>query len=601
MRFRKATAAVLAALMSLALILPAMGESEQTRIYEDIGPQQGAPQSQVYVQPVQGLADDFVRGMDISSMLSEEESGVVWRDEQGQPRDLLELLAQAGIDTIRVRVWNDPYDAEGNGYGGGNCDAARAAQIGARAAAAGLCTMADFHYSDFWADPTKQMVPKAWAGMNVQQKAEALYRYTRESLALILDAGAQVTLVQLGNEINMGMAGETEESDIIQLLRMGSRAVREISAERGLDIRIAVHFTEVDAPAFVQRKTSWLNRDALDYDVFGVSYYPYWHGSLANLQRALRQIQAATGKQTMVLETAFPFTYADGDCSGNSVSGEGDSLGNYYVSVQGQVQAVRDVFAAASEAGSCGVFYWEGAWIPVGSDWAKNQQLWERYGSGWASSYAAAYDPYDAGVYYGGSSWDNQAMFAFDGTALPSLQMFRCLTTGTVSGQTVQYAQDPRASNVVAVAGNQIRNPGFEEEDLSMWEVSYTGDHDPTDRQTKSADAKTGDNAFHFWSSGAVEFRVEQRVQLPAAGTWKASAWLQGGDVGSDPEIYMYVIANGEVYHSEPVMLDGWVKWKQPTIMLTVDQPSEVVVGFSVKCAPRGWGTIDDVELVPAE
>ena len=596
---KKRLVSLLAVLLALGLAAPWAGAEDAEGIFTDIGPQEGAPESEVYVQPVPGLAEDFVRGMDISSVLSEEESGVTWERADGTEEDLFALLAEAGVDTVRVRVWNDPFDAEGRGYGGGNCDAARAAVIGARAAARGMRTLVDFHYSDFWADPNKQMAPKAWAGMELQEKADALYAYTRESLTAILDAGADVSVVQLGNEINNGMAGETEGGDIIVLLRSGAKAVREISAERGKDIRIAVHFTAVDAPAFIARKTAWLTRDALDYDIFGVSYYPYWHGSLANLMKVLSQAKADTGKETMILETAFPWTPEDGDASGNSVGGAAE-LGNYYVDVQGQTQAVRDVFAAASAAGASGVFYWEGAWTPVGSEFAHNQALWEEHGSGWASSYAGAYDPEDAGQYYGGSSWDNQAFFDFEGKALPSLDLFRCLTTGTVSGSGVRYAVDPLASNVRAVEGNQIRNAGFEEEDMSMWTVAFEGGADPTDRQTKSADAHTGDNAFHFWSAGAVDFTVSQTVALPA-GSWQADAFLQGGDVGADADIRMFVSFGDTTVTSDPVVLDGWVKWKQPQLSFTTAEACEVTLGFTVHTAPKGWGTIDDVSLVPAE
>ena len=130
-----------------------------------------AEDSPLYVRKVENLADDFFLGMDVSSVLAEEASGVKYYDAQGRERDLFDLLAENGVNLIRVRVWNDPFDAQGRGYGGGNCDIETALAIGKRAAAAGLPLLVDFHYSDFWADPGKQMVPKAWKGMDIDESS----------------------------------------------------------------------------------------------------------------------------------------------------------------------------------------------------------------------------------------------------------------------------------------------------------------------------------------------------------------------------------------------------------------------------------------------
>ena len=99
----------------------------------------------------------------------------------------------------------------------------------------------DFHYSDFWADPKRQNCPKAWEGMDLEQKKEALYQFTKDSLNTLLDAGVDVEMVQIGNEINYGLAGEKLQPNIMQLLKKGSEAVREASKDSGKDIKIAVH------------------------------------------------------------------------------------------------------------------------------------------------------------------------------------------------------------------------------------------------------------------------------------------------------------------------------------------------------------------------
>lgn len=160
--------------------------------------------------------------------------------------------------------------------------------------------------------------------------------------------------------------------------------------------------------------------------MFGVSYYSFWHGSTENLTDVLKEIGDTYGKKTCVMETSYAYTLQDGDGTANSV-GKADLADGYEATVQGQAKNIRDVMTAASEAGAIGVFYWEGAWVPVGDavEKAENQKLWEQYGSGWASSYAGGYDPGDAGKYYGGCSWENQALFDFSGKKLPSLDVFK--------------------------------------------------------------------------------------------------------------------------------------------------------------------------------
>ncbi len=616
----------------------------------------GSEEAEVYVEAIPGLSEDFIKGVDISILPAEEASGVKYYDAEGNEQDLFKILADAGVNYIRVRVWNDPFDENGNGYGGGNCNAETAAELGRRAAQYGMKLNVDFHYSDFWADPNKQMCPKAWEGLTGSEKADALYEYTKESLTTILDAGADVGMVQIGNEINNGLAGETSQRVMINLLKKGSEAVREIAAQYNRDIKIAVHFTNVDDPQGIRNKATWLTNAKLDYDIFGFSYYYYWHSDMENMKAVLTETAETTGKDVMILETAWPWTGDDGDENGNSVNAEDARDDSYQASVQSQATMTRDVMAAASEVGGLGVFYWEPAWVPVGHDYTTNSVIWEKYGSGWASSYASDYDPNDAGKYYGGSSWDNQAFFDFDGHVLPSLDVFKYVNYGATCEtkldflaqvdmiaaiasplevpETVMGVMNNRAENrevpvtwdeaalaaistdeageyVVKGAAedgtettltikvkniNLLQNGGFDEDDMSMWVV---GDGSTsTDVQTKPSDTKSAPNAYHFWDTTDQHFTLEQTVTGLSAGTYAASAYFQGGDVGDGAEVYLYVQYGDEIFRSEPVTLDGWCNWKWPVVNgIEVSDDATLTVGISVTCASGGWGTIDDIEL----
>ncbi len=403
-------------------------------------------ESGIFVQPIEGIPDDFIRGMDASAVLAVENSGAKYYGFDGEEQDVFKTLAEAGVNYIRLRVWNDPYDENGNGYGGGNNDVATAIELGKRATQYGMKVCIDFHYSDFWADPTKQYVPKAWKGMTLEQKSDALYDFTVTSLTDILNAGVDVCMVQVGNEINKGMSGESFTSSVAELLKAGSSAVREVSKAAGKDIQVAVHYTDIDKQGEVAKITADLEKYGVDYDIFAMSYYSFWHGSMENMQEMAEYVQDTYGKKVVIAETSYCYTTEDGDGSGNSVSGDGDLVDGYDATVQGQADMIRDICAAADEADIMGVFYWEGTWIPVGPADADNSALWEKYGSGWASSYSGSYDPKDAGKYYGGCSWDNQAMFDFTGHPLDSLKVFRELKYGATAPLAVEKVPDVEVS-----------------------------------------------------------------------------------------------------------------------------------------------------------
>ena len=617
---------------------------------------EGSEESTIFVEPVDGISDDFYRGMDASAVLALENSGVKYYNFDGKEQDVFMTLAQAGVNYIRLRVWNDPYDENGNGYGGGNNDVATAIVLGQRATKYGMKVCIDFHYSDFWADPKKQFVPKAWEGMDIEEKSDALYNFTLESLTQLLDAGVNVGMVQIGNEINNGMSGETDVANVRKLLTAGSKAVREAAANSGKEILVAVHYTNIDDMKKLDTLLTGLQVKEIDYDIVGLSFYPYWHGTIEDLKNAIIHIRDTYGKKVYVAENAYCYTAEDGDGSANSVEGTDDLAEGYSASVQGQANEERDVCAAASEAGAEGVFYWEGTWIPVGPADADNSDLWEKYGSGWASSYASGYDPKDAGQYYGGCSWDNQAMFDFTGHPLASLNVFKYLKYGATAPLAVDsipavtvacnIGTDPELPDTVSVIYNDrseaqvpvtwntddvtavdtenggnftvsgtledgtevtaavtvdrinyVQNPSFEDSDTSMWTVNYSGETDPTDYQVKAADAHSGEVAFHFWSGSAdMDFSIEQSFTDLEPGTYELSAFSQGGDLSDDASMELYALVDGREL-TAPFKLTTYADWQNPAIPEIKVTDGALTIGVRYKCNVNSWGTLDDVTL----
>ena len=624
----------------------------------DALPAEETVDSSLYVEKVE-LPEDFILGMDVSSLIAEEASGVRYYDFDGQEKDLLEILKENGLTHIRVRVWNEPFDGEGRGFGGGNCDIGVALRIGQRAARYGLKLIVDFHYSDFWADPGKQMAPRAWAGMEVDAKADALYLYTLDCLRQLKDAGVDVAMVQIGNEINGAMCGEKQWPGMRKLINAGSRAVREVYPEA----RVALHFAN---PENKEAMLDYAYRMSIhvDYDVFAASYYPFWHGTLDNLCSVLGEIRDTYGKDVMVMETSYAYTGEDTDFSDNSIGDESAGITkNYPFTVQGQANAMHDVIEALASIDGVGVCYWEGAWISVGTEsWESNHALWERYGSGWASSSAAVYDPKDAGRYYGGSSWDNQTFFDPTGHPLESLRVFRLLRQGNEtplkpdaiedSAITVDLAGEltmPETVNAVMsdnsreaipveweldealreqmfsggpsvyevkgkaqdmdakclvnmVEFNYLENGDFETGKLEPWTLTERGKADQLYVENKPGDSLDGKWHMHFWSEkeNSVDFSLEQTVTGLRPGSYRFGISIMGGDCG-ETEIYAYALVDGELVATAPLAVTVWDSWDTAKIPgIQVAEGQSVTVGIFVKCQGAGngaWGKIDAAML----
>jgi len=198
----------------------------------------------LHVNPIANLSPDFIMGADISMLKQIEDSGGKFY-ENGVEKDCLTILKDHGVNWIRLRIWNDPTDANGASLGGGNNDLARTVDMATRAKSMGFKLLLDFHYSDWWADPGKQTMPKAWVGLNLKDLEQAVYDYTAHVMPTLVQANARPDMVQIGNEVNGGMLwslGKTWQAgnEVIggydgfaALLSKGIQAVRDTDPNNG--------------------------------------------------------------------------------------------------------------------------------------------------------------------------------------------------------------------------------------------------------------------------------------------------------------------------------------------------------------------------------
>lgn len=648
------TMAIAVALVILVLLLCACQKSDSENKIN-------VQSDTLYVEKVENMPKDFILGMDASCVPSLEASGVKYYDHNGEEKDVYEILSTNGVNYIRVRIWNDPFNSNGQGYGGGNCDIENAVKIGKRAAKYGMKLLVNFHYSDFWADPAKQMVPKAWKDMNIEDKAEALYAYTRESLEKLKNAGADIGMVQIGNETNGAMCGEFSTElggweKITRLMSAGSKAVREVCP----NALVAVHFANPEKVSNYVSYSTNLDYYGVDYDVFASSYYPFWHGTLDNLAEVLSDVAEKYNKKVMVAETSYAYTARDTDFYGNTIGDGGGIVKNYPFTIQGQSNLVRDVVNTVvnKTTNGIGVFYWEGTWISVGGDsYEDNLAQWEKNGSGWASSYASEYDSEDAGKWYGGCAVDNQAFFDAQGKATEALKVFGLLRNGNnvaikadavedlniifdlngdivlpdkvnaimsdnskqeiavewknvdieamKSGGVAKYSVEGTAGGMKAycyismVEYNYLDNWSFEEGE-SPWVATQISKFDELKVEDKVSDSVTGTKHYHFWGASAntVEFTLEQQVTGLKTGKYKYSVSIMGGD-GGDTEIYAYIKINGQIAYRADAKITVYDEWHTANINnIVYNEGDNITVGIYVKCSgPNAWGKIDDALL----
>lgn len=362
----------------------------------------------------------FLKGMDISTLKEVESLGGRFFD-HGQEKDVLDILQSYDVNAVRLRLWNNPYTEDGEPYGAGTNDLPTTIELTKRALAKGMEVLLDFHYSDFWADPGKQSIPRAWQGMNLEQLEEAVYRYTKETLETMREANAFPTLIQIGNEVTNGILwpyGKVPEyENLARLLNAGIKGARAVDK----DVPLMIHLDNGGNNALYREWFDHFMEKGEDFQIIGLSYYPFWHGTLDDLANNMNDLARRYGKELMIAEVSMGFTMEDyaayeklapEERKGMATKPELAAKVPYPMTKEGQKRFLLDLFEKMKQVPDGkvrGFFYWEAAWIPVA-------------GSGWASEAAIAYMG-EKGP--GGNEWANQALFDYDGNALPALEAVR--------------------------------------------------------------------------------------------------------------------------------------------------------------------------------
>lgn len=328
----------------------------------------------------------------MSSLQRAQDLGAVYYDVDGARRDPLQILQAHGVNAIRLRVWVDPANNYNN--------KARIVQFAQKVKNSGMKLLLNLHYSDTWADPLHQIKPAAWAQHDFSQLQKDVYDHTLDVCTSLQAAGAVPEMVQVGNEINPGMLlpdGSTSNwKNLSALLKQGYEAAKACSES----IQVMLHLANAGDKAGA---CTWFDQAAaqgVPWDVTGLSYYSYWHGTTREMTGTVKEMISRYGRPVVIAETAYPFTLLENDGEKNSVHSESQLPADYPATPAGQAGNLRAVMQAAREGGAIGVFYWEPTWTAV-------------KGNGW--------DPTNPDS---GCQWENQALFDYHNKALPAMHEF---------------------------------------------------------------------------------------------------------------------------------------------------------------------------------
>lgn len=590
----------------------------------------------VQVNPIENLSTDFIKGADVSIMPELERNGTKFYD-NGIEQDGLTILKNHGVNWIRVRIWNNPYVVGPEGVGGGNTDEAKAIEMAKRAKALGMKVLVDFHYSDFWVDPGQQKKPDAWKNDSGDKLVDDVYAYTAKVMQDFNAQGVTPDMVQVGNELNNGMlwpeAQLTEDNPngykfLAKLLNAGLQAVHDNDKDN--KVKTMIHLAGVDVNLYHTFFDNLIVKNKVnDFDIIGMSFYPFWHGTMDDLKNTMNDVSAKYNKDVIAVETAFGYTLEDADFEKNNFGTNEEKVGGYKATVQGQATGLRDVMATVASVNDnrgLGIFYWA-------PDWVINEKV------GWKSN-------------GGGNGWDNLTLFDTKGNALESMDTFNLVsdpnnqyiepqvttintvdvkdvslysnvdlpqTVGvvysndavknmsvkwdvakpifakpgnyTISGTVEGLAQKAIANIEVKNKMNLVLNGNFENETLNGWDI--VGDSSAINLAWNQGDVRDK-CAMHYWNNKPFNVIIKQKLKGLSDGKYTLSCWTQGNGLAS--KYQLFVKQNG-VEMTTDIKDDGWNRWHQTSIKNIEVKNGEVEIGFILNDRPDTWGSIDDIEF----
>ena len=517
------------------------------------------------------VEEDFIRGVDVSMLSMLEDLGATYYD-NNVAGDALEILQDHGANYVRLKLWVDPYDGNGNPYGGGTNDFETTLALAKRADALGMGILINFHLSDWWADPAKQIKPKAWSGLSYANLKTTVYNYMKDTLDDFAAEGIVPDMVQVGNEIPTGIlhddgkvgSGNDDFTQLVELLESGISGVR---ASAAADAEIILHLDHGGSSSLYHWWFGHVLDESpnLDFDIIGLSFYPMWHGTMSELEYNLNDISKLYDKDVVIVETAYAHTLIDGDGAGNVFIAGDENIAGYPATPQGQFDFMNDlesiIYNVADDRGR-GYFYWEPTWLPVP-------------GAVWGTSAGVAYanDPYTPT-----NTWDNLTLFDFDGHALDSMSLLQAPTP------------------------NLITNPSFEADGYTNsptgWNVWLQSGVPTATVKTENSYAFDGDYKLTFWDDADYSASVYQTFTGLENGTYTFSVWAMTN--GDQDTLQLYAKNHGNPEQTAPIGTSD-INWNRFTLDNIQVTNGTLEIGIYTEAGANDWVNLDRAMLRKVE
>ena len=543
---------------------------------------------------------DFYKGVDISSLPECLAQGMRVKDFDGTETEPLALLQKYGVNAVRLRIWHTPANEP---FSGGYCDLEHTIGMAKQVRAHGMRLMLDFHYSDFWADPAKQKKPKAWEDLSGAALEEAVFSYTKDVLEEMKAQGVLPDMVQIGNEIRSGLLfPDGELPDWAGMVRLVNAGIRGARAAAGPDeMEVMIHLDQGGRYFYLKDWFTKAFENGLeDFDLIGLSYYPFWHGTFRDLKTTLERLTADYGKPVMIVETAHAWRIGEHgfiDRVQERIAGvPAEPEGQYRV-----LELVEQITASLPDRQGLGIYYWEPLSMPRDGHggWGENMGLLDQDGRvmdgirafqferGWTKGYPLEEKireteqniltgedvPEETGASAGGSGAKGPDAGAREGAP------------GAAAGDLAGQAERNLIRDAALDAG------------LSQWQVSasdpsvvaqiYPEFIDPFPAPPK--------NALRVESPKNFSFCVSQRVQVPEPGLYRLSAEFKGTDTtGVDVRLFAQT-ADGT--RRETVVHPAEHAWARYEVAGISCAAGELEVGVRIS-APPMYGMVRSFRLV---
>lgn len=560
----------------------------------------------------------FIKGMDISSYPEMMDKQFKYYDFDGKEVNLLDFAKEQGFNYGRLRIWNEPKRVPESG---GYCNLKDTLKMAKEIVQRGMGLLLDFHYSDWWADPGHQELPYAWKDFSEDELVEAVYCYTKEVMTALDENGTYPDMVQIGNEIRCGMmwpiGAITNWPGLAKLLNAGIRAVRDTQGHR--ETKIVIHLDQGGRYYYYEE---WfdaaLEHGVTDFDIIGLSYYPFWHGTFHDLKNTMENLVARYDKPLILAEMAHAYRKSQGNLFGEAQ----EKIAGFPANPDAQrtvLELIMSIAAHVSKDMGLGVFYWEPFWQTKEDDdsWASCMVLVDHTGMPTEGCKAFAVNPKETDMNRIAKIYEPKAI------TVPSIDAWKnylprqvrvLMWDGRIENRDVCWEMDAvlsqqehhiqgvlssgeRVSVSVRIdtnARNLIHNGDFEEE-LSFWEIDASRDVRQEIRQEIAEEFPfETKNYFYFTCKENLTLVMKQKLAHVEKGSYLLSLEYLG-DNTTGVKVWMYAKCGDREYKVDIFPTDS--EWVRHEIIFEVENTGDIEVGLEVD-SPAMYGKVRDVRVV---